>query len=99
MPNYFLLTWNPKKGAWFPTDDSDEEYDETGEVYYYKAMQRIREGKSIDGVWRCQSGKIQTGDIVFMMKLGPSLPHGIVADGVVTRSRYTEEVADGIEYK
>lgn len=73
MPSY-LLTWNPTKWDW-------ETLDQDVAAYRKKGMLKER--------WSCGvTKKIQPGDRVFLIKLGPEEPTGLMASGQALSSPF-----------
>ncbi len=74
--NTYLFLWNPKKWTWDTLEKDIEQVDKTG-----KCSQR----------WSCGRTKtIQTGDRIFLLKLGTE-PKGIIAAGFATSTPFYEK--------
>jgi len=64
----FLLAWNPNRWPW---KDLENE------------RSKLTRGSEVDILWSCRSSKVETGDRVFIIRLGKE-PKGIFASGFVT---------------
>ena len=83
--NYYLLSWNPAKGAWFYGDEGN--HAASGEEGYFRAVEAIADGKDIQEPWRCINSHVAPGDKIFMIKLGEN-EKGIFAFGIVEKAPY-----------
>jgi 5-methylcytosine-specific restriction enzyme A len=73
--NTYLFLWNPKKWNWTTLEQDIEQVDSTG-----RCSQR----------WSCGNTKsIQTGDRIFLLKVGTE-PKGIIAAGFATSKPFYE---------
>jgi hypothetical protein len=79
MRNAFLLTHNP---AFWPQPESSH-------LDHHRKLLRAGTYK---GDWSCYTSAIQIGDEVFMIRLGRSIPRGIVGHGVATSGRYWSDL-------
>lgn len=70
----FLFTWNPTKWDWETLEADSATYRRRGFV---------------DGRWSCgMTKRIVPGDRVFLIKLGPNTPRGIMASGFAVSSPF-----------
>lgn len=77
----YLLTWNPTRWAWDELSDD---------------LDTLRERGSVAMTWSCgRTRRIQTGERVFLMRLG-SEPKGIVGSGTVVVPPFESEHWDPI---
>lgn len=68
----YLLVWNPNRWSW---DDFDARRAEA------------RAGNGFRTEWSCASGKVQSGDLAYLIRLGAP-PRGIIASGVFESEPY-----------
>ena len=71
----WLLTWNEHKTYW---DD------------YEKDCEKTSKETPLVFTWSCCTPKIQTGDEVYLIRLGKN-PRGIIAHGIVTQDVFQDE--------
>ena len=89
--NYYLVSWNPQKGAWFFGCDGDYSSLKKDGIYseesYYRAVAAIQAGIEVKESWRCMSSKVCPGDKLFVIKLGEE-PRGIIGYGIAENKPY-----------